>query len=211
LQQLGIEYLLPMGLGDDQARYGYMTQWNSWRKTLLQKMQEYGCVSNAVHLGNSGSATAPLYDVGVSTSSSGQGNDVQSVFPAPLCSVLRSPLRSTVICNKRLTRESWAQDIRNVVLQFDNHNLVAADGSVISEFRYKAGDVATVHPKNDPTVVTRALALVRLPNAIVASLDMTLDVQLTDSSAGRRPSLLPPGSYTLGILLTCYRTCCLFI
>lgn len=196
LQQLGMKQLLPIGLGDDQARHGYFSQWNGWSKSLLQQLNQEG-YTRASPVSTVSSTFPPLFDVTVLDEGSARHDaSVTASYPLSSHSIIRFPLSGAVLCNNRTTRDSWAQEIRHVVVEFDNRSVQTVDGSVISELSYRAGDVASVCPINDPSVVGRTLNVVAEKD--ILSLEKQLQIAYVDPNVYRRPSFIPAMTCSVG-------------
>ena len=202
LHQLSAKEVLPMGLGDDQDRYGYFTALDEWAKCLLalfpastmqsstttippmipnytlQILDTMNPSSSEVVVSSSmnihevvSRLLPPPYDVKhhrSSTCRSVDNRSSQSLSMSPL------PIMATVQENTRMTSENWDQDVRHIVLSLpapsstaisipnevtlaQNHNL---DHNADVNTIHMAGDVATICPRNEPSLVQRMLNIV---------------------------------------------------
>ena len=202
LHQLSAKEVLPMGLGDDQDRYGYFTVLDEWSKCLLalfpsSTMQSSMAtvppmipnytlqILDSINPSSSGEEVAsssmnihevvsrllpPPYDVKQhrsSTCRSADNRSSQSLSLSPL------PIIATVRENTRMTSENWDQDVRHIVLSLPvpftstptpKENIMTQNHNPNHNFdvntMHVAGDVATICPRNEPTLVQRMLNIV---------------------------------------------------
>lgn len=178
LQMLGGKELVALGLGDDQAEFGYLSALNYWLSILIKNLAECGCTPP---LPLKSSITTHVYKVSnvniinITTSAgtiSGHNGAQSKVYT------------TTVACNERLTASVWGQDVRHIRLHFP----VQRDVSL-----YEVGDVAVVHYLNLPELVARATALISegslRHDGVQLSADTLLDIKhISQSSQSKRPS-----------------------
>jgi hypothetical protein len=61
---------------------------------------------------------------------------LDEMLPRPITAVNRHILQGFVVSNRRLTRVSWAQDVRHIVFQYSNDNIMLDDGgSMVQSLR----------------------------------------------------------------------------
>jgi hypothetical protein len=81
LQQLGSKELIPIGLGDDQSKYGYLTELDSWITRLQPILQtlRWGSTFNDTVVSDGSDLSPQHYSVAVIKASSGpnSGGDSQ--------------------------------------------------------------------------------------------------------------------------------------
>jgi sulfite reductase alpha subunit-like flavoprotein len=185
LLQLGAAEIAPIGLGDDQARYGYLQAFDIWMNSLMGVFIHRGDVFCRRVVAEAPSN--PMYHVHVSHHDA--RNDLSTpashrlVFSKPpdcygtnsgVClksnatdylaagSCSCAPFEMKVIENKRLTADSWNQVVCHITLEVINGNP--------SEFRYLPGDIAVIHPENSEEFVTRSLGLLELKRSDVVTI-----------------------------------------
>ena len=199
LKQLGAKEIVPLGLGDDQARYGYFTALNDWFDNLFRYTSIYlekkpPSVATAIE--------ATTYTVGItpinpSTPPSDPNDDIKSVMnyfihpqssssasssssslaPAPSNHSTKTYLCTTEL-NERMTSYDWNQDVRH--LRFS----LPADLPTKS-LQYDVGDIAEVYYCTSPALVQKARAIM-CPNCALTD---TIVVEQRVGSV-RRPSRL---------------------
>ena len=186
LKQLGATELVSLGLGDDQAQYGFMTELNPWTVRLSQALagsssssSSHSTITSASSLVSSVPSTlAPPYDVRVVQPNVWMSSTrAQHMFSPPaLCKLAAGapPLVARVTANTRMTVASWKQDVRHIKLDL-SPSLVQAE--CLSWPLFVAGDVATVHPCNPLDLVTRATRIVLASNSmLIADGDTSLEI-----------------------------------
>jgi sulfite reductase alpha subunit-like flavoprotein len=185
LLMLGAKELVPMGLGDDQATYGYFTAYNTWLESLRNTLAP--APAEGLPLPVKKTTTYSIQRI------SGDTNmDVEHSNSPEDAIVL-----AEVVENKRLTADVWAQDVRHLKLRH---------ASPISD-RYAVGDVALVHYCNPPELVQQAAAMIceggRLHEGCEYTLNTVLSINCTvPAGVAARPSRLSNLPHcTLGTLL----------
>lgn len=111
LKQLGAQEIIPLGLGDDQARYGYFTALDKWLADLWKALSDRGLISNAV-IDDSPILKAPLYQVTYTLPSPIQATPStiidQSSLPTPPCNddiKDKSTISNIPLCRNSLLKE----------------------------------------------------------------------------------------------------------
>jgi len=195
LKQLGAKEVIPIGLGDDQATYGYLSALNPWTVRLCETLTELGHTSLSspkLQLSDSQSPAAFEYLIdAIVTNSDTDLSISDSVFslkpkvarsrfsfaPPAHCKLKpdASPLLARVVSNTRQTASSWNQEVRHIVLDIsaslDRAECLAWPLAV-------AGDVATVHPRNPSDIVSRAVAFIAAANVAPGRHLWTADTML---------------------------------
>lgn len=144
LQMLGAKPMNPLGLGDDQAPYGYLSALNTWLAGLTSYMQQ---AMGVQHIPLSTSAPTPYYKVTCTDS------PLVDAVPRSVGSNGREVFATSVVTNKRLTAAVWGQDVRHIKLQVD------VDAN-LSKPLYEVGDVALVYYRNPIELVNKAISLI---------------------------------------------------
>lgn len=202
LRQLGASEILPMGLGDDQAQWGYLTALNPWIQRLSEALLGVsgggvGCsplaIVPSVLLLPHPPLPEPEYTVQVVSTHVWSSKRARYLFPAPAqCKLAAgaSPLVARVSANIRMTAPSWKQDVRHIKLNVDA-SLVPAES--LSWPLFVAGDVATVHPCNPSDLVARAIRMALTSNpALLVTAEDSLDiVRRADYGASSSSSSCP--------------------
>jgi sulfite reductase alpha subunit-like flavoprotein len=178
LLQLGATEIAPIGLGDDQARYGYLQAFDIWMKSLIDVFihREY-LASRPLF---AWAPPEPIYDVRIDR------HVVQSklsaiALPTRRCIVFDrppncygtsgnfAPFEMKVIENKRLTADSWGQVVCHITLEATNY--------IPSEFFYLPGDIVVVHPENSEDFVNRSLRLLGLDRSDLVTINVLPSTQ----------------------------------
>ena len=160
LKQLGGIELLPIGLGDDQAKYGLLTALDPWTHDLWEVI--YNHTSRKA-------TTVPellenLYNLQiVSDEKLGSLHESFShALPDDSVAITSGVGVGTVIDNSRITQEDWDQDVRLLKIQLQE--MVVESSSSGGRFvgsSYRAGDVAYIYPHNSPEDALRMLTLLQ--------------------------------------------------
>lgn len=156
LKQLGAKEIVPLGLGDDQASYGYLTAFNVWFRNVRSYCTNYYAITDQMIVS---SQREVEYDVEM-VDDIMRTNDVSST---PTTSVIDT----MVIENTRLTAETWEQDVRLIKLALPSriihsdvaNNTTSSSTSTTKEWYYP-GDIAAIHYQNAEQEVAKALSLV---------------------------------------------------
>ena len=162
LKQLGSQDILPIGLGDDQSRYGYLTALDTWIENIMSKLYSLGLKLNEGGL----KPNIPLFKTVLNTNLIDTNTNLISSDSDLNVSMYGTLSTATVTLIKRLTNFSWHQDVRHVVFQLD-----AAQFSVPS---FLAGDVVKIYPCNCVTSILRALKILQRSDRLLA-----LDTRVT--------------------------------
>ena len=160
LKQLGSTDILPIGLGDDQARYGYLTALDAWIESIVSKFNNLGLKLNE----GGHKLNLPVYKTMLNI------NLVDANFVASDSDLVGSLYGNISIARvtavKRLTKLSWHQDVRHIVLQLDS--------AEYSTHSFLAGDIVKIYPCNCATSITRVLKIIQRNDSLIA-----LDTRVT--------------------------------
>jgi sulfite reductase alpha subunit-like flavoprotein len=153
MKQLGATEVLPIGLGDDQGAYGYLTALDPWMEQLFAKLAPLAPAQPLT----AGSAIAPpLYTISTVPSPKNCGSDVllhhalEALTPAGY-EISTDPLKAVVLSNSRLTTPTWQQNVFHLSMSIQP----PADSVLPS---HVAGDVLIVYPSNSADLVSKAEA-----------------------------------------------------
>lgn len=179
LRQLGAGEIIPVGLGDDQAQYGFLSALNPWIEKLVEALH-----LNAENEDKTQGPKMPPVEYEIDwLSGSVFISQTKLPFERPQqCKMAAGspPISAVVKSNKRMTAPGWGQDVRHIVLDL---------GSSLVEVA--AGDVATIHPHNPPDAVARALSLVLplLPPSITKDSVLAVRWLCSERDPGRKNRL----------------------
>eukprot|EP01039_Chlorochromonas_danica_P007358 gene7358-8140_t len=170
LRQLGGQALVPLGLGDDQAKFGYLTAWTPWREQLMAAIENLvgqGFLIRDSYLKRL--APGEIYTVRVldAAGSSSSKTHRATYFAAHT---------GRVVSNDRMTAVDWDQDVRLLTLSLEEEEEGAA--------AYRPGDVAAIYYTTPEAEVTEALHLLQLEP------DAMLDIVCHHPRAGRLASVV---------------------
>lgn len=172
LRQLGGQPLIPLGLGDDQAKFGYLTAWTPWREQLMTAIdnlvgQDFIIRDSCLkRLAPGEIYTVRVLDAGSSSSSSAlQSKTHRAAYFAAHT--------GRIVLNDRMTAVDWEQDVRLLTLSLEEE--AAA---------YQPGDVAAIYYSTPEAEVTEALHLLQLKP------DTMLDIVCHHPRAGRLGSVV---------------------
>ena len=157
LKQLGATELLPIGLGDDQAKYGLLTALDPWTQDLWEAVY--------YHTSRKATTVPELLENSYSLQILPDENVVRAdeslsyVLPDDSVAVTPRVGVGTIMDNSRITQEDWDQDVRLVRIKLQE---VAYDsGSEFMGAGYRAGDVAYIYPHNSSEDALRMLKLLQ--------------------------------------------------
>eukprot|EP01041_Mallomonas_annulata_P001792 gene1792-3480_t len=158
LKQLGAQELIPVGLGDDQARYGYFTALDDWLNKLWACFNDQFKLEVKTNERND-ELDEPIYDIEITPGHELPVTHQQTIYHDPPSSC-RHPesvaaLTGQVLENTRLTVDSWEQNVRHIRISL----LPTTTTPIQSAASYNSGDIAVIHPSNDPLIVTRLINL----------------------------------------------------
>lgn len=162
--QLGAREIIPIGLGDDQAGYGYSSVFVGWASDLWRSL----LVNPDAALDSAGSVEPSVlsslctYQSIVQLPNS-DNSSVTANYPTieDWNSLLNASIRddsshtlgevclTTVKENVRLTSPTWEQNVRGVTLTIQQPDL----------HPYKAGDIATIYPINNAIIIKKSFAI----------------------------------------------------
>lgn len=145
LQMLGAVAMQPVGLGDDQAPYGYLSALNPWVKNIALYLQS---ANGLLPIPPNTSLLNSTYKI---TAVDSAGTSPEPVSAKDGGNGL--PVRMKVVSCERLTHPVWGQDVRHLKLRLE-------DNLAISSPLYEVGDVAMVHYRNPAELVNKALLLI---------------------------------------------------
>lgn len=168
LKQLGARELIPLGLGDDQAKWGYMQTLNPWIEKLLQTLNTYGISDISSTKSLVLQDNSHLYYEIIKLNQELELEDISAYFQTPSGSKHcytnsnNVPLIGVVKSNYRMTSQDWFQDVRNITLD------VTGSFSNIRNERtndlFQPGDVASIFPINNSSTVERAIKILQRSN-----------------------------------------------
>lgn len=179
--QLGAVDIVPLGLGDDQAKYGYLTAFYPWWNNLFIELKAF--------VGASAEVSPPLYSYYVEriVDLSEQILPLDRlVLFSSICPHIKSRskhgrlLSATVLENKRLTSPDWFQDVRNISFQICENE---------AELAYDICDIAAVYPITPIDAVQRAIAVMALPHGLTATTILRISNLSTVKRASRLSTL----------------------
>jgi len=215
LKQLGAKHCVPLGLGDDQAAYGYYMAWNDWIAAYLTAIAasvsapmlelQAGSVHERAHEYSIARHTLAHTDTDTDTGlNAAFYNMARPPGPLLLGAAAGAVLQGRLVENTRLTTQEWHQDVRHLRICIDSGIMRGRSESDSAEGDwFRGGDVAVVYPNNSNELVEAALAIV-----LAAEPDLTPDMPLyiTHNSHARTPhrrTRLPtPTTTTCRALLT---------
>jgi sulfite reductase alpha subunit-like flavoprotein len=192
LKQLGATELVPLGLGDDQAKYGYLTALDPWTSSLWDAIYTLTSCKASSKL----EIIEHLYQLKVLPGS----DHLESIthnLPDDLVAVTETLAEGTVLENTRITSASWNQDVRHFRIQLQLLDGSAEPCSYIGS-AYRGGDVAYLYPQNNHKDVVRMLNILSRTNLL--SLESWIEVK--NLSENPRKRQLTDAQCTLGALLS---------
>lgn len=174
LSMLGAMTMSPLGLGDDQAPYGYLSALNPWLADLALKVSKAADIQplsscNVVH----------QYNYKIVSSET-----CRSMPLVAMPAVESEVYATTVVANQRLTASVWGQDVRHLKLHF-NKNIIE-----VGKTLYEVGDVAAIYYTNPPELVNKAISLIVEGNLRTGESIMPDSILNIEVSGVRRPSRL---------------------
>ena len=182
-----------MGLGDDQAPYGYFTALDTWLTNILNT---YAALQGSTEM-LAPILTMPLDDINYDIRrlyDKGEScvvDNVLQVNPPKDCKHQGQLIWTSVISNHRLTSEDWQYDVRHLVLKIPpeysmiNISCQEPQDSPRSSGLYETGDVAYIYPTNNPTLVQRAINLLAPEYSPHTILEITPTIHNVRAGKGR--------------------------
>lgn len=149
LKQLGAAEFIPIGLGDDQAAYGYLTALDPWMDSLFSKTSPLPPPVAPLAVNHT---DTPLYSIKpLSDIEANDGNillrPLEKIAPIGYHKTTSTPMQAIVCENNRLTSSNWNQNVFHVSLALPPTSVVPS---------HVAGDVLIVHPSNSDEAVAMA-------------------------------------------------------
>ena len=153
MKQLGAREMLPIGLGDDQGAYGYLTALDPWMDQLFSMLVP---ITPDFQPSSSATIAPPQYIITTVESPALCSDLVQTALeqnpPMGYQTTTSSPLKATVISNTRLTAPTWQQNVFHIAMSIPPPPAQDFTPSHV------AGDVLIVYPTNSPELVAMAEA-----------------------------------------------------
>lgn len=149
LKQIGATPITELGLGDDQAKYGYYSAFNPWKKKLYEVLEMEFSESQSLDSESSNYLVSYLNE-----------NDYEITVKNRLG--LKGRFQAKVTMNQRLTEINWNQDVRLIGLEIiPERSDLSTNEDVISKnnLLYQPGDVAVIYYRNNTEIVERALKI----------------------------------------------------
>lgn len=142
LRQLGGEALVPLGLGDDQTRLGYLGAMRSWTASLEQRLREL-IDKGLISTDNSLRVALPSEMYTVSCDSQSERSSISALLCAR---------EAQVVENQRMTSSDWVQDVRHLRFQLDGSDPMASS--------YEPGDILSMYYENSTDDVEAMLNVI---------------------------------------------------
>jgi sulfite reductase alpha subunit-like flavoprotein len=150
LKQLGAMEVVPLGMGDDQATYGYLSSLDDWLTKLFQvlhlaprhTLNDKACDKYKVEFQSLDLMSTSYIDPTIIN------NDFVSAFKDNIIHPSHPVLQGTVTTNKLLTAASWTQPVYGITIHLPY------------PISYVAGDVAIIYPINTALLVDRAISVI---------------------------------------------------
>lgn len=155
LLQLGASELIDRGLGDDQHVNGYFGALNSWLEKLWTEILKLHPLCEGTTIDDTPKPIEHRYSVIMHDAGAPEVHEAKQMTPKSDSSRFYAPPRTavgtdqglilaSVEINRRITAESWEQDVRHLVLN------ICSGSSIVKASKpfYRAGDVAVVYPDN---------------------------------------------------------------
>jgi|EP00945_MAST-04E_sp_MAST-4E-sp1_P006819 sulfite reductase alpha subunit-like flavoprotein len=141
MKQLGAVEFCPLGLGDDQSANGVESDADAWAKVMWSMLLARYPLPKGFVVDDTPRFDAEKdisYAMTYGEGARSEGNAVCEFYDPPLRSydIAFGPIPCVLKTNKRLTAESWTQDVRHVEL------------GLLRPVPYEAGDIAVVYPQN---------------------------------------------------------------
>lgn len=189
LQQLGAKELIPLGLGDDQATFGYFSAYNGWRlnliNTLLTMIRATVINEPVLHY-----VEESPYKISIVCADNSNKSYCASTELKRAATMLASKTNTSINVyvaevkyNSRLTHHQWPQDVRHLEL------------SILSEKQfdqpvYNVGDVADIYYRNSPTIVQQAVEIITSNSTITNGNDASVAANFIDGVQLQASSVL---------------------
>lgn len=169
LRQLGGQPIVPLGLGDDQARLGYLGGLVAWTASLLAQISKLDVVSKRSSV--RGCSPGDMFCIE-------QGEGIESMSSLVQ---LQSAHVATVARNERMTSADWWQDVRHLSFALDPLDPMT---------NYEPGDILAVYYENNRQDVDALLSMLSLPADQPIRIQALHDRQNRLASAVTTPRIL---------------------
>jgi sulfite reductase alpha subunit-like flavoprotein len=143
LLQLGATEVYQMGLGDDQAAYGYLQMFDIWSRGLRDRL--FGGIAVESDL------VISLQSYTVEQIESPESSDIRQYFRTPTGCESTCFITTIGEC-KLLTAADWAREVVHVRLRISREH---------SALSYESGDVVAVQPANNKDLICRLLRILK--------------------------------------------------
>ena len=181
MTQLGAKEFVPLGLGDDQAGYGYNSALYPWLASFWNACELAGLGGSNNIISAAGIHLDTHYMVRLTTSSpplnvSGNIPEDASVALEEVLNIVHSVNNitiSTVSSNIRGTRTDWKQDVRLL-------ELLLPDETSRNIPPFLGGDVSKVYTGNTDGFIVRMLA--RFPSTFASLAGCSVDLNSSKST-----------------------------
>ena len=176
LKQLGASEIVSIGLGDDQAKFGYLSAFEPWLEDLWNSL--YAITS--IRVLETPKRVEKCYSVNLFASSKEEDRVENITYPLPDSTVALTAdvCKGVMLENRRITAPSWNQDVRHIRIELDRTTGPCPP--------YRAGDVAYIYPRNSVKDMERMLAII---SSSVLVQDSTWITVVALSSSIRRRQL----------------------
>lgn len=155
LKQLGAKELFPLGLGDDQALYGYLTALDGWMTNLIGILRPNVEVNDIT----TPALELPLYDICFPDMNTALLSKAPLTPPEGYEVTTTSPILARVLSNSRITSPTWNQNVFHLALSLEDRKESDAPAGSLNTPSHVAGDVLIVYPENPPDVVDLAVSI----------------------------------------------------
>lgn len=164
LIQLSAIELYSIGLGDDQAIYGYFTALNEWISNVLLILNKQ--LSNKYYSITKQDSNEKCYNITILDSinkdntikdSISHSNDTNNFNSNINNNTIISPIYQAIIYdNIRLTDNNWSQDVRHIKMK-----VIPSENNATSiDPLYYVGDVVEVYYKNPKLIIDKAINII---------------------------------------------------
>lgn len=162
LRQLGGSEIVPIGLGDDQAPFGFLSSFIPWCKKL------FDCQSGLPPRGVIGRSRdrRPIHSIEYGDATDSSSNIITICRHCSRQKDVGAIYRGVVDGNRRLTAADWYQDVRSIRISPQQTSSLLSSSTTTTAtdcWTFAAGDVCEVYPENSAEAVERILRIV-FPN-----------------------------------------------
>lgn len=159
--------MIGLGLGDDQAKYGYLTALDPWISQLREGLMRSFKIKEPEILIAKPVANVDVYSISRSFPKNPMEitNELRDFLKPPsfqrnghLSGCESGIFKATLVNNHRMTSDDWFQDIRHLEFEIP----VIHDSS--NETLYEPSDIVVVYPRNPSQFVDRAISIMAFPH-----------------------------------------------